>query len=448
MKSSIITLSGFIGFLSWSYLLNNGPVRPESVLAILLVSIIGGLELFQLFQQQFGLNIGQHRLLDQIKFFGHIMLIIFEIYVVANILTILYNLIFYFGFISTLIIGVGILLCMSIKNDIIEALNENPVGKIILGCCNFCYDRYFYISSCVNTVLSYLFGYLSFCCKYIYDAIIDINIDLASNTKSQLLKQRFFATGMKFAMPIFMDYMKRKMFEGPPANLGNMPNPNPNTNPFTKIFGANSTTANPSGLILKQRTPDASLFGANSTTANPSGLIPKPVNPTNISSNTYKNIPTSNNNDMSFLNNTTFAEDDIIDDDLDDCLNDCLDEIEKKFEKSDGVDKLSSTTPTIITENTRTPEETRLAYKKKLNEKTLARTGRKKNTQQMNKRNNSKQANQPSPTEINKLMETIMQGNNLETLMKEFPLDQSGQPNMNNINPEKIKQMMNSMTKK
>ena len=234
--------------------------------------------------------------------------------------------------------------------------------------------------------------------------------------------------GMKLVMPIFMDYMKTKIFKGPPVNLGNMPN----LNHFTKIFGANSLP------IV------------------PSEQVPKPVNPINISSNTYKNIPTSNNNDMSFLNNTTFTEDDIIDDDLDDCLNDCLDdcldEIEKKFEKSDGADKLSSTIPTnkplIVTENTRTSEETRLAYKKKLNEKTLTRTGRNRNTQQMNNRNNYKQVNQPSATEINKLMETIMQGNNLETLMKEFPLDQSGQPDMNNMNPAKLKQMMNSMTKK
>ena len=194
-----------------------------------------------------------------------------------------------------------------------------------------------------------------------------------------------------------------------------------------------------------------------------------PLNKVEIpSSNMYKNIPSSNSDPMSFLKNTNFVEDDIIDDDLDEdldaCLDDCLEELEKKPSKpaitqSTQSDSSSQNQLLEKTNNDaiRTADENKQALKKKIEQKKMARSGKRQQTTgsgpqvvtttkgKKANRNNAQTANQPSQTELSNMMDFIMQKDNMEMLMKEFPPDQNGQQT---VDPIKLRKLMGQMAKK
>lgn len=388
---------------------------------------------------------------DKLKFIGHILFTIFEIYAVFNILLLSFNLIFYFGFITTICITCGILSIITMKDNITEKISNNNFGKILLMGADIVFDI------CNNILLPYIKNPLSNLLTYLVDNLLKFNNYLSHNTNSQYLQQRITAEITKKAIPLVMGYGMKQMF---------------------KPSGTNGNPVNPLEALLSQfksMPQQRSQSGLNFGTANfmpPTNFTSPTENEKEIEaesqmgSNIYKNITINNNSsNMSFLN-TAIVEDDLIDDDLDnlddeleDCLNDCLEELEqktnavpnkpvvyrkrpptknKKKNKNNKNKQMAKPEiePHVLAENVRTQEENRLLCKKKLAEKRSARLGHQTNSlSQSNTRNMSQ----------SQIKEIIMQKDNLDLIMKEFPLDANGKPE---ITQEKIKRIAHTLINK
>lgn len=389
-------------------------------------------------------------ILDKLKFAGHILFIIVEFYLAINILLSGFNLLFYFGFIATIFIAFVIVSLVYVKDSIIEKISNIYVGDKLLICMDYI------LNICKNT-LFIIKDKLLIVLEKIYDTTSIINNYLSNNTKSQEVQQKITASITKKVVPLAMKYGMEQMFK--PSGSGNTLNtPTGNSNSLASML-AQFKSISQRNIV---NNPESGFNNSGSrliptTFTNSSSVKTESVQ---ISSNIYKNIPTTNNSDnMSFLN-TTIVEDDVIDDDLDDeledCLNDCLEELEKKTNtpvqrkytnrppnknKGKKKNKNKQTTkveikPSVLAENTKTQEETRLACKKKLAEKRSARLGKTTNSL------NSANAKNMSESQIKDI---VMQKDNLELIMKEFPLDANGKPE---ITQEKIKKIAHTLMNK
>jgi hypothetical protein len=378
--------------------------------------------------------------MDNIKFLEHTCLVVYEIYAVGYILSLLCGLLFYFGFVITIIVMACVLLIGMEKDNILKTMEENPNGAILLNGVDFFKSTAIYLFPYLKELIVHLFLLVVPICLYVFQKLMDLNTNLADNTKTKLIKKQVVSSAYALFMPMVMGMM----------------------------FGP-STSSEDNSTAKKKFPMGMPPFATPNFTPKNTNPPLMPLNKVEIpSSNMYKNIPSSNSDPMSFLKNTNFVEDDIIDDDLDEdldaCLDDCLEELEKKPSKpaitqSTQSDSSSQNQLLEKTNNDaiRTADENKQALKKKIEQKKMARSGKRQQTTgsgpqvvtttkgKKANRNNAQTANQPSQTELSNMMDFIMQKDNMEMLMKEFPPDQNGQPT---VDPIKLRKLMGQMAKK
>jgi hypothetical protein len=364
---------------------------------------------FQLFSEKIGFSTT-----GTIKFIEHTCLVSLEIYSMLYLIFIALQLVFYFGFIPTIILFASILCVIMDKDHIINAMGKNTIGEFILASSDFLRSVCIYLWPYIQNVVSYIFCLVFYIGFHSFNILMSLNTYLADNTKTKVIKSKSISFAYSIFMPMAMGYM---------LTPSNMPLDKPTkSTKSTKSFSFDKP-------------------------------IPKPNMPftpsDSISSNMYKNIPNTSSDPMSFLKNT-YVEDDVIDDDLDDDLDNCLDECLEELEKKDSDNVLPTPEPKIEP-TVRTAEENKIALQNKIKQKRMARSGNRQGPQivtsngKHSRKNNTKLASQPSQSEMSNMMDMLMQKDNMETLMKEFPLDKNGQPN---IDPAKLRKLMANMTKK
>ena len=316
-----------------------------------------------------------------INFLKHTILNIGIVYMICNLMLFLYSVLFYFGFSNTVVCALMILVTMIIK----PVSTDSLAGKYI----SYAYDKFLLIVTYVVGIIAYAaMQYVFPLCKKIYADFVIWNDALSLNTRTTMVKNKL---SEKY------ESVKKALIE---IVIG-------------RVFAVQNSNR---------------MFDPNA----------------------FKNISDSNNIDMSFLKNTTLTSKAVeIDDDLDDlddldcsdespdeCLDKCLEEFEK-MEKSSSTKESSRVTPEDL--KAKTTEENKVNYKKKLAEKrSLRMRGHAPPKKHMAVPTNQQQSMQ-------NMMQTLLQKNNLEAMMKEFPPDQFGNPT---IDPIKLKKMMDEMSKK
>ena len=357
---------------------------------------------------------------DKCKFLCHSMFVSVCMSLVCNFISLIYGVLFYFGFVNTIITVniVSMFLMSELKKNISESvtsyLSKSTYGTKFLELINYYYNEYILSTNIYETVVSYvkyfLVNYVWVFIKSLYDKFMKINSSLCDNEQSKTVKNkldnRYASTKnyiiedvvQPYCIKSFQDALENQAFQ-----LENQTFP-PETN----------------RRILK---------------------------------NPYKTIIPNNNISMSFLQKTDMKNDDNVDDDLDEDID--LSNVpvvpEKQITEAEILDKQikeEKNKPVQAPVKILTPEERRAALQRKLAEKRAARTpgmGRrnvKSNQKEMDNIFNS--MNMPG---MDQMMENILKGNNLEKLMKQIPQDQLNKQ-MSPAETEQMKKMLLSMSKK
>lgn len=363
------------------------------------------------------------------KFLGHSMFLSICFSLVCGFISIIYNIIFYFGFVNTIIIGN--IVCMMLmsglvklfKEEILLYLTKFTIGNKILDLMNYYYNTYIISKKLYEKTLEFI-GYIFK--KYIWEyskivfrKFMKINNELCDNDQSILVKKK-----LDNKCSNTKNYVIEQIVQ-----------------PYFIESFQNALTNNPF-LLLNQN-----------------------------NKNQYKNSLVNQNINMNFLkNNKIESQDDINDNNVDDLdvepdLSNVLKVSSKQIEEAEKLDENKSEIPSLSTssddslmpnkdsENSNssnmsttpklsTPEERKEAYRKAMARKKASRnTGsRNQNSMQQN------MANIMNIPGMNKMMDTMLQGNNLEKLMKQIPPGTMG-GSAPAVSVDQMKQLIGAMNK-
>lgn len=366
---------------------------------------------------------------DQIKFYAHVTFGIMQVYLC---LALIYNIFYFIGFVKLLIIAVLYFSYLSIRNKVIEKVNNPKFTTNVTE-----------LEIIFGKILPYLLNIILNFLTYISNIFSDISIELGNNTQSiyyyGLMKNLVISKGL----PVAMKYGQKQMFQK--NNIADM------FADITKMTNINvkGESVNISDTLKKIQ--------------NKNKINKSEENAVKQSSETYKNIPTNNNSNnmdassphspsveslakLSVLKNSAYDED-LIDDDLDDevsdgqdtCIDNCLKEIETKTKTIVNKPEIITNKPVPVINS---QEENRRLLRQKINEKKSGRLG-------YAKTNNNTKDTSMSPSNVKgmsaKELQTILERpDNLEILLKEFPIGENGKPQ---IDPEKLKLVMSKLKK-
>lgn len=368
------------------------------------------------------------------KFFAHTMFVSIIVSFIFNILSFVYNTIFYYGFIntiSTLIVGSMIFLSgvtNIFKDYINEKVRKNNMGNKILNILNYYYNGYYLSKNFglyISNKLKYLFDVHVY--KYIvkiYLQLKNINSVLIDNEQSSNVVSKMY-TGYSNST----SYIGKKVFE--------------------RVF-------------IKQM--NQSIFNSNMDMTN---MMNDALQANTLDKKYYKNTLSYSNMNMNTIDIANTSDDDLLDDLTDLDLSDAPVVNNSEFDTTnvepEQNSQISETkhTPNTDTDtslnkfrpqqssNNSTPNDnkinTRMALKKKIAEKRSNRTSGLNNNKMMTN-DTQKIANMMNTPNMNKLMESMMQGNNLEKILKRMPKDKMN-IDMQNINTQQLKEFMKTMSK-
>ena len=369
-----------------------------------------------------------------IKFLAHMMFISLVFSLLCDVISIIYGIIFYFGFVNTMVIGnIIVMSAMAglvdiFKDKISKYLSRTHIGNWLMDMMNYYYNTYIVSKKIYETIILIfkyvLVNYVWYAIKFIFNKFVSINSEFSANNNSELVKKKLNnkCNGTK-------DYFFNQIMQ--PYIVSSL----------TSTINSNAFSLDTSSQI------DENL------------IIPKM---------SYKNNLTNQNMDMSFLEKTKIEETNDLDD-LDD-LDDLEEDIDLLEQTKNNVPKIEITpTPisastTEIKPNIQTPtfkqlttEEKKALLRKKLAEKKAARTmgssNRNRTTQRMaqpnanvNSNANANAAEMMKNPFMGKMMETILQGDNLEKLMKTMPQNQQ-MPPISQSDMSKVKHFIREMNK-
>ena len=363
------------------------------------------------------------------KFLGHAMFISVCISLVCGFISFIYNILFYFGFINTIIVlNISCMFLMSnlvsvFKQDLNEKLSKSNIGNKILDLITYYYNTYIVSKKLGQKILEYIKifikDYLWVYIKIIYNKFIKINKELSNNSQSKIVKTKLddkYSNAKNYiteqvAQPFFI-----KSFQ---SALGNDPFAMANLN---------------KEIVTNKKNP-------------------------------YKNSLLNQGMNMNIISNTEVNDKDDLDDldeelDLTNVLEVSKSQIDdaEKLEKELSQKELSQkkelsrkqSAPKSVTSEPKllTPEERRAALRRKVAEKKGSRTGVKnQQTTQNQIAMQNQMANLMNMPGMNEMMENMFKGDNLEKIMKQMPKDKTnGQ--IPNIDQEQVKKMMRSMNTK
>ncbi|XWV25310.1 hypothetical protein QJ856_gp0460 [Tupanvirus deep ocean] len=333
------------------------------------------------------------------KFLGHAMFISVCFSLISGLVLMIYNVIFYFGFVNTIIsLNMVFMFLMSsmvqmCKEQINDKLSKSNIGNKILNLINYYYNTYVVSKKLGNKLGDFvkliMMNYVWVYCKIVFNKFLKINNELSENSQSQIVKTKLdnkYSDAKKYFSEEVIQPFFIKSFQSALEN-----------NPFAVINGNDKDNQNH-----------------------------------------YKNTLSNQNINMSFLANTKFNENDNIDDLDDDLDMSNVPEVPKEqIEQAEKLEKEQENTKVL------TAEEKRAALKKKMAEKRANRGGPNRNQKSM-QNNMANLMNMPG---MNEMMETMLKGDNLEKLMKQMPKDKVGMQ-MPTVDAEQMKQLIRAMNKK
>ncbi|XWV26572.1 hypothetical protein QJ857_gp0495 [Tupanvirus soda lake] len=331
------------------------------------------------------------------KFLGHAMFISVCFSLVCGFISMIYNILFYFGFVNTIIcLNIICMFFMSsmvqmFKQQINDKLSKSNVGNKILNAINYYYNTYIISKKLGKKIMDFskfvVLNYVWVYCKIVFYKFLKINNELSENTQSQIVKTKLDNkySGVK-------NYISEEVIQ-----------------PFFIKSFQSALESNPFAVINNIDKDNQ-----------------KP----------YKNTLSNQNINMSFLTNTKINQNENIDD-----LDDDLDLSNVPEVPKEQIEQ------TIISEQEKpkvlTTEEKRAALKRKMADKRANRGGANRNQKSM-QNNMANLMNMPG---MNEMMETMLKGDNLEKLMKQIPGDKVGMQ-MPNVDAEQMKQLIRAMNKK
>jgi len=337
---------------------------------------------------------------DIMKFIGHIIFISLCISLGSWLVSLVYGSLFYFGFVNT-IVGINIIGMLSMSgimrlfsSKIYAFLSGSYIGNKLLNLFNNYYNIYVGLKRYMVRICNYFVKWLRklwVYTKLLFGRFRNIHGNLAGNTKSISVRNTMYS---KYNTA--QSYLFFKMFNPSSLNL------------FTNIL--NTDPFHPKRDTLSDQ---------------------------------YKNPKSNQGINMNFLTNTQLNETND-DDDLDDNLDDT--ETIIHTEQEPEQEKIVEEKPVepIELDKPLTKAEKRAALKRKIAEKRANRTGvTARNAKQM-QQNMEKFSNIP---DMNDMMKTMMQGDNLEKIMKQVSLDKLGM-SIPNMTPAQIQQLAKEMKKK
>jgi hypothetical protein len=349
------------------------------------------------------------------KFLSYVMFISICFSLVCGLFSFVYNILFYFGFVNTIIIINTI--CMFLMSELVplfkhnlnEKLTKSNIGNKILSMITYYYNTYIVSKKLGQKILDYInffvIQYVWTWCKFIFSKFIKINEELSNNSQSKIIKTKLnnkYSDAKNYIIEQIVQPFFIESFQNALKN-----------DPFDIMIDPNNMPIN------KQKSYKNNLHNQN---INMNFLLNTQVNNKDILDDLddldeapdLSSIPAENQNETT---------DKIIDNVTDNVTNNVTDKI---------PDKMVSKQPTI------TAAERKAILKKKIAEKKASRRTGGTSLGQRSKQNQiTNLMNMPG---MNEMMETMLKGDNLEKIMKQMPKDQMD-PQMKNIDPEQMKQM-------
>jgi hypothetical protein len=348
------------------------------------------------------------------KFLGHAMFVSVCFSLVCGFISLIYGIIFYFGFVNTMItINIICMLSMSslvnlFKQELVRYFSKSNIGNKILELLNYYYNTYIISKKYCDKIAifsKYIFqNYVWMYTKIIFNKFMKINNELCDNKQSIVVKNKLdvkYSNAKNYFVEQIVQPYFIKSFQDALEN-----------DPFS---------------LMNPLNPSGTDFLINS-----------------MDKNQYKNNVSNENMNMntSFLTNNKLNEKDNLDD-LDDNEIDLKNVPEVSKKQIEDAEKLEKE---ITVHENKKPilnvEDKRAALRNKMAEKRTARTGG-RNPKAM-QQNMANIMNMPG---MSQMMETMMKGDNLEKLMKQIPQDKLGK-HSGAIDPEQMKQLIKSMNKK
>lgn len=337
-------------------------------------------------------------ILDISKFLAHILFISVCFSVFCGFLSAIYSIIFYYGFVNT-IIFINICFVAFIGGitsifgkQIHHQLSKSVIGKTFLKSLNYYYNMFVVGGKLYEKSVSFVGmifrNYIWYFAKKIFSRLVYLNFFLGENNHSISVKNKvygYFTDGKNYMFDQLLQRQFIKSF-----------NKSMLTDPFSE------------------------------------GI-------TNISKKLHKvNLP-SDDIQMSFLENTTIVDGEKLDDLDDDELIDSPTKVDENKTQSKVEEK--------ETLSNLTTDQKRIALRKKIREMREARGGKTvimpNKSKKTMKKDVTDMMNMPG---IDQMMKTMFEGDNLEKIMRQIPKDKIGKK-MQDINPDKMKQLLQSIKK-
>lgn len=331
---------------------------------------------------------------DTGKFMEHTLFISVCFSLVCNLISCIYGIFFYYGFINTIIM-LNMIIFVTISGfvnifgqQIVNFLGKSTLGSKVLMLLNYYYNTYIlsmnigqkiYHNGAKAVKKSWIFTKI-FVKKYFH-----VYQDLSNNTKSKLVISNL-STKIENTKSYFINCMLQPYF----------------IRSFSDTLMNDPFRCNIEKLGDSQKNKD------------------------DIS---YKNTLCNESINMNFLDKSKIEEDF---DDLDE-QPDMSNVMEVSKEQIDEAEKINADV-----QNVSSSEVRRIKYRQKIAEKKMQRTGKSRN-----QTINPDLMNMPG---MNEMMQTMLQGNNLEKLMKQMPRN-NDTLQMPTLTPDQMKNFIKTLTK-
>lgn len=357
------------------------------------------ISMFTLMIHRFMGNKFSEEINDYINFLLHILFISICFSLLTDILSSIYQTIFYFGFTNTMVTVILLLMVAMSEmasnsvGNIHNFLYNFNIGKKIIGTYNYLQKIFYEIYDRMVKWVHYLIEYIWTYTKIIFVKFMEINKKLSDNSRSKKIK-------INFANKYYntRDYVLNNMIKSYLINSFQ----NSMKNQYKNTISMETINMNAEGNDYEQ----------------PEDLDDDSEN-TNISS--ADKIDFKNSVDDLVQREEPKPPQTLK-----------VEETENKI--SETVNDKNQALPQV------TKEDKKATFRKKLQEMKSIRTGMTARNQKMAKNNLSNAMNNP---EFKQMMDAMMKGNNLENLMKQIPKRQNV-----SINDEYLKKVLEDLGKK
>lgn len=378
--------------------------------------------------------------IDISKFLAHTLFISLTLSIISSLLSVAYNIMFYFGFVNTIIVS-KIILMFSMSgliklfgDEIYNYLSSFNLGNKILDGINYYYNTYIVSKNISNQLMQsikyFLTNYVWVFIKFLYYKFMKIDKELRENSRSANVDKQFTVKCNETKNYFFNEFVKSYISNKVNTSL------NKDTFPLARFEDE----------LLKNSVPIH-----------------------------YKNNLHNSNLDMSFLTKTEVNNNLNDLDDLDDELdlsnvptvteeNLFTHESEEKKTNNSNTDNsnmvnsnmVNATTSNSVEKNKSTPNEKKEALRKKVAEMKAARMGgaRTMGSQQIQQMQQAQQAQQMQQDlkemmkmpGMDQMMNIMMQGDNLEKMMKMAGQNNTNLPKLSQTEMKEMKEMLKQIS--